>query len=627
MQNIIENIEEEASARTSNSASIETHSENDEQPTPKEKQVSAFHQLGLPPEIERAVDSLGFNSATEIQKLAIPQALAGQDLVALAATGSGKTLAYVLPMLARLLKSKNERCLILTPTREIAQQVLTVIESVTRKMKRSPQSVLVIGGLSGSRQARFLAKQPQIIVATPGRMNDHLQTNQGLLKNVTMVILDEADRMLDMGFAPQLKNIRKTMRDQWQTLLFSATMQDSVKSFLPIFVQNKIHEIRLKTVEKPVETLKQIVILGDRTQLKNRLLDDLNSESGATLVFARTQVRCHQLFKHLDSFGYKVDELHGGLPQGKRNRVMANFRDGRTKILVATDLAARGLDVKGISLVLNYDLSPQPEDYLHRIGRTARAGQGGRAITYATTDDKWSLKRIQNYLNGAEEIMLEGFSWPAGRGGGSSQRNSRGGGGRGASRGFGSRGGGRGSRDEGRSSRGFSERRTRSEFRDEAASEPRAERAPRGEYRGERREDTRDESSRRPRFEGRSERFESKPPRSNRERPHFEDGERTERPFRKSFGEDKRSSFKKPFGRSNDRRERFDGDDQRPQRSESRGNWSSEKRPARGGSAEGRRGGGARGRSARFGDKPKSRDGGGFKSPSRKSRPENRRHF
>lgn len=367
--------------------------------------LNSFQSLNLPLSLLSALEKMAISQPTQIQAEAIPVGLSGQDLIAVAQTGSGKTLAYALPVLSRLAEKPRSRALILTPTREMAQQIHKVFLDLCSELPVT--ACLAIGGMTGSKQASQLKKNPRLIVATPGRMNDHLQTNKLLLQNVEMIVIDEADRMLDMGFAPQLQAIRSTLRGSRQTLMFSASFSPAVESIATAFMNEKPVVLRSSRAEEPVAGLKQKVLLLDKAMKNDRLLDELNAIKGATMVFTGSQDSCEALGLYLKEYGYDVDWIHGGVSQGQRNRVVREFRGGEIRILVATDLLARGLDVPQVEYVVNFDLPYKAEDFLHRIGRTARAGRGGQAITFVTPSDTRTYEKIKSYLEGAKEIKVD----------------------------------------------------------------------------------------------------------------------------------------------------------------------------------------------------------------------------
>jgi ATP-dependent RNA helicase RhlE len=371
---------------------------------------STFQDMSLTPVLMAALQKMSIRKPTPIQSQAIPLGINGADMIAIAQTGSGKTLVYALSILTTLNSKPEARALVLAPSREMAQQIYKVFLELCADL---PVSVcLAIGGTTGSKQSNQLKKNPRLIIATPGRMNDHLSTNKLLLQNVEVVVIDEADRMLDMGFAPQLETIQKTLRGRRQTLMFSASFGKNVESIAQIFMSPKVFMLRADQAEAPVASLKQKVLLIDKSMKNDRLLDELNATKGGVIVFTGSQEGCETLGQYLKDYGYETDLIHGGLSQGQRNRVVRAFREGEIRVLVATDLLARGIDIPHVDHVINFDLPFKTEDFLHRIGRTARAGRSGTAITFVTPSDTRMYHKIQEYLVGAEEIKVDpGFKF------------------------------------------------------------------------------------------------------------------------------------------------------------------------------------------------------------------------
>lgn len=367
--------------------------------------TNSFQSLPLAPALFVALEKMDISKPTEVQSFALPAGLSGLDLIAIAQTGSGKTLAYALPLLTHLANQEASRGLIMAPSREMAQQIQKVIEALSAELPISCS--LIIGGVAGAKQTKALKKQPKLIVATPGRLNDHLAKNKLLLQNVDFIVIDEADRMLDMGFAPQLKKIQSTLRGPRQTMMFSASFGSNVESVAKIFMKPAVTMVRTEKAEAPVGSLKQKVLFIDHARKHDRLLDELNATRGGVIVFTRDKDGCWNLGQYLKEYGYAVDLIHGDLSHGHRNRVIRDFRSEKIRIVVATDLLARGLDVPHVDHVINFDLPFEAEDFLHRIGRTARAGRSGTAITFVTPNDEKKYRSIQVYLKDAEEIKVD----------------------------------------------------------------------------------------------------------------------------------------------------------------------------------------------------------------------------
>ncbi len=372
---------------------------------PSPPPIARFEDMSLAPALLPALAKMSISIPTEVQSAVIPMALGGADVIAVAQTGCGKTLAYALAILTALGNKPQARALVMAPSREMAQQIHKVFLDLCEELPIT--ACLAIGGVTGSKQARQLNKNPRLIVATPGRMNDHLLNNKLLLQRVEIIVIDEADRMLDMGFAPQLKSIQKTLRGPQQTLMFSASFGQKIEAMAELFIRHEVHLIRVGDAEEPVTELRQKVLFISREKKNDRLLDELNATKGGVIVFCGNQGRCEEVAEYLESYGFNSDLIHGDLTQGHRNRVIREFRAGKIRIVVATDLLARGLDVPHVDHVINFDLPYQSEDFLHRIGRTARAGRSGHAITFVTPQDARSYRKIRPYLEGAEEVKAD----------------------------------------------------------------------------------------------------------------------------------------------------------------------------------------------------------------------------
>jgi superfamily II DNA/RNA helicase len=348
--------------------------------------MSAFQALGLPESLCRILTENNLLEPTAVQAGAIPIALEGRDVISSARTGSGKTLAYCLPTLVRLSANKNSCALVLVPTREIAVQVQSVLQPYLRAMGMSP-AALIIGGVSMGPQIQNLRRNPHVIVATPGRLNDHLRGGRNKLENVTTLVLDEADRMLDMGFLPQVKQILQHISKTRQTLLFSATMPGELKKICDALMNDpaRVAVDAPNTANVDVEQ-RMIEVSSDGKQ--DALLEALKNETESVLVFARTKRRTDRVAQYLEGYGIRVDRIHGDRSQGQRQKAIDGFRSGRVKVLVATDIAGRGLDIPSVALVINFDLPEMREDYVHRIGRTGRAGEKGIALSFVAPEDR-----------------------------------------------------------------------------------------------------------------------------------------------------------------------------------------------------------------------------------------------
>jgi superfamily II DNA/RNA helicase len=371
----------------------------------------SFESLGLPELLTRALTAAGYTEPTSVQAEAIPAAIAGGDLMVSSRTGSGKTASFMLPALMRVLKSRDEprpkldrnaaprgpRVLVLTPTRELALQVAKAAMDYGRYVPWLSVAT-VVGGVPYAAQLRALRGPLDILIATPGRLIDHLGAGKAVLANVEMLVLDEADRMLDMGFIDDIHHIASETPRQRQTVMFSATFAGATGGLAEDLLKEpkRIEVASHTTTHADIE---QRLHWADDFGHKNALLDHIlaNREIDQALVFTSTQRDAEVLAQHLSELGHQVDALHGGMPQGRRNRVLSNLRSRRLRVLVATDVAARGIDVPTISHVINYGLPMKEEDYVHRIGRTGRAGRTGLAVTLAERRDFGMIQRIQRF--------------------------------------------------------------------------------------------------------------------------------------------------------------------------------------------------------------------------------------
>ncbi len=371
-----------------------------------EKSPLRFDALGISPHTLKAISALGYETPTPIQAQAIPEGLAHKDIIATAQTGTGKTAAFSIPMIAYLEKHPGNIALVLVPTRELALQIETFWRQLT-KGATGLKAVSILGGAAFRPQVRDLAHHPRLIIATPGRLMDHLEQRSAHLSKVGFLVLDEADRMLDMGFMPQVSNILSHMHGHRQTLLFSATWDKSLDQLSKRFMKHPVR-ISAGTVSKAASTVEQTAIQVSSQKKNDLTLDEINRRKGSILIFTRTKHRTDRLARYLDEYGLEVGRLHGGRSLAQRKAALGSFRTGETRILVATDIAARGIDVAGIEHVINYDLPQAPSDYVHRIGRTGRAGQVGSALSFVAPEDRSKWKEITMLLQktGSAEVQF-----------------------------------------------------------------------------------------------------------------------------------------------------------------------------------------------------------------------------
>ncbi len=370
----------------------------------------SFESLGLAPEIVRAVKAKNYETPTPIQAKAIPAILAGHDLIGCAQTGTGKTAGFTLPILHRLREGKSPslRVLVLVPTRELAAQVSDSIRTYGRYLRL--RTTVVYGGVGYVPQIQALRNGVDILVATPGRLLDLVRQGHVRFNAIEVLVIDEADRMLDMGFIPDVRTILKQLPTKRQTLFFSATMPAEIQKLAnEILKQPTVIEIVRQGT--PVSGVRQVVYAVDGTRKRDLLTHLIEKERmGQVLVFTRTKHRADHLADHLERTGKRVAAIHGNKSQAARTKTLDAFRRGTIQVLVATNLASRGIDVKGISHVVNYELPEAPEDYVHRIGRTARAEASGDAISLVAPNERESLRDIERLI-GAKipQATIEGF--------------------------------------------------------------------------------------------------------------------------------------------------------------------------------------------------------------------------
>ncbi|HYH84879.1 MAG TPA: DEAD/DEAH box helicase [Pyrinomonadaceae bacterium] len=372
-----------------------------------------FAELGLQPALASVCESLGYNEPTPIQKQAIPVVLAGSDLIGCAETGTGKTAAFLLPIIQRMTERARPgvRLLVLAPTRELATQIEASYRSLAPK-KGAARCATIIGGAGMGRQTDALRRGVGVIVATPGRLLDHMERGAIDFSGLETLVLDEADRMLDMGFWPAIQRVLKALPVKRQTLLFSATMSSEIERLArttmrsPVLVEVNQRGLPPVTVEQtayPVATESKTALLLD-------LLERERDTFERVLVFTRTRRGAERLSHILEAREHKVNRIHADRTQPQREAALRGFKNGQTRVLVATDIAARGIDVDAVSHVINYDVPAAPEDYVHRIGRTGRAGNHGRAITLVTPVEELSMRAIERLTGQAvERVVLPDF--------------------------------------------------------------------------------------------------------------------------------------------------------------------------------------------------------------------------
>jgi len=370
-----------------------------------------FEQFLFDPRIQAGIQAAGYVTPTPIQQQAIPVALAGRDLLGLAQTGTGKTAAFLLPILQRLTKGplRKVRALIVAPTRELAEQIAQISNTLSQRLKVS--TVTVYGGVGKMPQVNALRRGAEIVVACPGRLLDLLGEGQVDLSGVEVLVLDEADRMFDMGFLPDVRRILRHLPAQRQNLLFSATMPEDIRS-LAAEVLREPATVQIGMIA-PAETVAH-ALYPVPDGLKSRLLLEMlrRTTTERVLVFTRTKRRARSLAETLDKNGYRVAALQGNMAQNRRQEAINGFRSGQYDILVATDIAARGIDVAGVSHVINYDMPDTVDAYTHRIGRTGRAQLTGEAFTFAVQDDELMVRQIERVLGSrVERRRLQGFDY------------------------------------------------------------------------------------------------------------------------------------------------------------------------------------------------------------------------
>lgn len=363
-------------------------------PEPIQSQPNGFSGFGIAPNILNSLQKNSFTTPTPIQAKAIPLAIEGKDVMGIAQTGTGKTMAFGVPMIQRILQGKGPGLVVL-PTRELALQVNESIQKIGFSL--GVRTAVLIGGAPMGRQVAEIRRAPHIVIGTPGRIIDHLEQRTIRLDSVKVLVLDEADRMLDMGFAPQLKKIMVTVPADRQTLLFSATMPAEIMQMAKTFMKLPVH-IEIAPQGTAAEHVTQEVFVCGREQKVPLLKKLLEQYRGSVLVFTRTKFSAKKVAYDLRNSSVTAAEIHSNRSLNQRKEALQGFKNGLYRVLVATDIAARGIDVTGIELVINFDLPAQAADYVHRIGRTGRAGAAGHAISFATPDQRGDLRTIERLL-------------------------------------------------------------------------------------------------------------------------------------------------------------------------------------------------------------------------------------
>jgi len=403
------------------------------------QQHPGFYHLGIAPKMLQVLEHLKFSSPTPVQRSAIPLAIEGQDVIAVAQTGTGKTLAFGIPMV-QILAHSGGHALVLAPTRDLALQIEEVFKTILHPFRMN--GVVLIGGMPMGRQVQQLSRRPQVIIATPGRLNDHIDHRTVHLEKVGLLVIDEADRMLDMGFAPQVERILQVLPKKRQTLIFSATMLADIVKIAARHMKTPVH-VEITPSGKTAQDVTQELFIVKEENKKKLLHALLGKYRGSVLLFIRTKAKTRKIARYLNEMGHKAVEIHSNRSMGQRKEAIEGFKSGRYRVLAATDVAARGIDIKNIELVINFDLPDDAENYVHRIGRTGRAGQAGHAITFAAPDQGRDIRNIETLIKtsiaiGAHEGFaaerFEGHPSPAARPGRSAGRSGRRFSGRGPSR-------------------------------------------------------------------------------------------------------------------------------------------------------------------------------------------------
>ena len=368
---------------------------------PSQQPNISFDGLGIAPKILEILDRMRFTHPTPIQYKAIPIGIEGKDVIGVAQTGTGKTLAFAIPIIQHLSQRKG-RALILAPTRELALQINEAFGKIAPSF--GVKTVVIIGGASMGMQLSALRRNPRVIIATPGRLVDHISRRTILLADISVLVLDEADRMLDMGFMPQIERILKVIPKNRQTMLFSATISREVMKIASAYMKLPVH-VEVAPSGTAAKGIIQELFIVRRDAKKELMLKVLERYRGAVLIFSRTKIGARKITRFLRGAGHSAAEIHSDRSLNQRKEALAGFKTGKYRILVATDIAARGIDIVGIELVLNYDIPEDTENYVHRIGRTGRAGHEGRAISFAMPEQGGDVRNIEKLIKTALPIL------------------------------------------------------------------------------------------------------------------------------------------------------------------------------------------------------------------------------
>jgi len=391
-----------------NNQNIENIAQSQPNQVPSSTGTEGFGALGVSPKILVVLQNAGFLKPTPIQHKAIPVAIEGKDIVGIAQTGTGKSLAFGIPIIQRLMADSRGKALIILPTRELAIQINETLLKVGRPF--GMKTAVLIGGASMYQQINNIRHNPHIIIGTPGRINDHIKQKTLNLSSVTILVLDEADCMFDMGFAPQIKQILLSVPKDRQTMLFSATMPDSIIKVATQYMKlpTRVEIARPGTTAEKVE---HEMFFVKREQKGSLLLKLLGEYKGSVLVFSRTKHGVKKICTNIQNMGFMAAEIHSNRSLVQRRAALDGFKSGKYRILVATDIASRGIDVKGIELVLNYDIPESAGDYVHRIGRTGRAGMTGKAISFVMPDQRNKVREIERLIRSTIPIsQMEGLT-------------------------------------------------------------------------------------------------------------------------------------------------------------------------------------------------------------------------